>query len=419
MFNIVIVDDERIIRMGLRAYFQEDLKSYFVLEDFDNAEDTITYLKQNHEKVDVVLADICLPRDNGIEVAKQIFENQWNIVVILISGHKEFAYVKQAFKYNVYNYLEKPINFEELDEIFGKLEEELKWKKHRTFSAWEKEENALRFIGFLTAAYTGLYADKTQMEKQLKQLQLSPELMMLPCARLSLECTDSVENVQKYGKGSMDNVLSNCLLNPYIDFYPMYENDGYREMIAVSKQGAGDVVFDKMLATVLKALETEFVQLGLSLKLLKTEVFDDLSIMNENAQQMTAEQSDMKDNMEAMLKESASEKADDKLLDRHIIKALEYIKVNYKNDISIGEVSRYVALSPGYFSRAFKLCTGKSFTDYLLDLRMDKAKSLLKMTALNVSEVSREVGYHDVNYFIRLFKKRVGCTPSKYKKGGE
>ena len=88
---------------------------------------------------------------------------------------------------------------------------------------------------------------------------------------------------------------------------------------------------------------------------------------------------------------------------------------NYKNDISLDDVSRSVDISPYYFSKIFKEATGENFIDYLTGLRIDKAKELLENTDLSMKEICSEVGYSNPNYFSRIFKKITGVSPTEYK----
>ena len=73
-------------------------------------------------------------------------------------------------------------------------------------------------------------------------------------------------------------------------------------------------------------------------------------------------------------------------------------------------------LSAHYFSDLFLRETGCSFSDYLINLRLDAAKRLLVDTNLNISEVAANVGYADSRYFSKLFAKKVGILPKEYRK---
>ncbi len=98
-------------------------------------------------------------------------------------------------------------------------------------------------------------------------------------------------------------------------------------------------------------------------------------------------------------------------------KAKEYIGSRYHKDVSLDDVSREVNISPYYFSKIFKEETGVNFIEYLTNIRMEKAKELLKDTEYSMKEICSMVGYSDPNYFSRSFKKNVGVTPTEYKEG--
>ena len=95
--------------------------------------------------------------------------------------------------------------------------------------------------------------------------------------------------------------------------------------------------------------------------------------------------------------------------------AQEYIQENYKKDLSLDALSKELDISPYYFSKLFKEETGSNFVEYLTNLRMSRAKELLKDEKLSMKEICMEVGYSDPNYFSRIFKKNFGMTPTEYR----
>lgn len=100
---------------------------------------------------------------------------------------------------------------------------------------------------------------------------------------------------------------------------------------------------------------------------------------------------------------------------RTIEKAMEFIRVNYPKDLSLEDVAAHVNVSGSYFSTYFKQETGESFIEYLTRLRMEKAKMLMMNAELRLYEICQLVGYQDVKYFSRLFKRNVGVSPAEYR----
>ncbi len=98
--------------------------------------------------------------------------------------------------------------------------------------------------------------------------------------------------------------------------------------------------------------------------------------------------------------------------------AANYIEQNYDNDeISLNTVAASVNLSPNHFSTIFSREMGKSFVEYLTNVRMEKAKELLRSTAMKTAEIAYAVGYKDAHYFSYLFKKTQKCTPREFRAG--
>ena len=103
-----------------------------------------------------------------------------------------------------------------------------------------------------------------------------------------------------------------------------------------------------------------------------------------------------------------------------IVKAKEYIFENYANEnISLNSVAAFVNISPSYFSSLFSQETGHTFVEYLTNIRMDKAKQLLRCTSKKTSDIGYEVGYKDSHYFSYLFRKTQNCSPKEFRAKGK
>jgi two-component system response regulator YesN len=102
-----------------------------------------------------------------------------------------------------------------------------------------------------------------------------------------------------------------------------------------------------------------------------------------------------------------------------IHKALTYIHQHFNEELTLAQISGYVALNPNYFCGLFKSVTGKSFKHYMTDYRIKMAKELLLEGSWKPTEVSFMVGYADEKYFSRVFKKVTGYQPHTFGKSGK
>lgn len=159
----------------------------------------------------------------------------------------------------------------------------------------------------------------------------------------------------------------------------------------------------------------EAVKLGACDYILKPVDPDDV----ERAVRRAASQAEAQRQLEAASSAELLESADN--YDKTAVlmgKVKKYLQHNYMlYDISLDSVSAILKLNPSYFSSLFKRTFQVNFLDYLTELRMDAAKELLRDPLRSTAEVASMVGYESANYFTRAFKKKVGMTPTDYRRG--
>lgn len=97
-------------------------------------------------------------------------------------------------------------------------------------------------------------------------------------------------------------------------------------------------------------------------------------------------------------------------------RAIDYIHLNYQEDIRLADLAERAGVSNHYLCRLFKKYTSYTPINYLIKIRLDIAIDLLKNSDYNISEIAEMVGFEDVYYFSRLFKKRMGISPSHFLK---
>lgn len=103
-------------------------------------------------------------------------------------------------------------------------------------------------------------------------------------------------------------------------------------------------------------------------------------------------------------------------MDSRMEKILNFLIAHYKEDIDLNEISSIVAMNASSFCRYFKEKSGKTFTEYILDLRIGQACKLLIENKMDVVQISLECGFNTITHFNRIFKRNTGFTPTEYRK---
>ncbi len=96
--------------------------------------------------------------------------------------------------------------------------------------------------------------------------------------------------------------------------------------------------------------------------------------------------------------------------------ACRYVLAHYNENINRDKMAEMVNLSPGYFSNLFRSEVSMSFSDYLIQVRIDNAKGLLRRFDLSVEAISKQCGFNSLAHFSRTFKDRCGLSPLKFRK---
>jgi len=101
-----------------------------------------------------------------------------------------------------------------------------------------------------------------------------------------------------------------------------------------------------------------------------------------------------------------------------ILQAIRYVSANMDRRIGLEDVAAHLHMNPSYFSRMFKKETGETFTDFVIRMKMERARELLDTTNYSVGTICDMLGYDNQSYFIKTFKSAVGVTPMEYRRIG-
>lgn len=148
-------------------------------------------------------------------------------------------------------------------------------------------------------------------------------------------------------------------------------------------------------------------------RLIRLSSIDDKFIMAQELFFILYELSKFDDARE--LSSSTFAKVDVSSESRRVLKVKEYILAHINDNLRLEQLSDLVGMTPTAFSRYFKLRTGKSLSEYIVDIRLGHAARSLVDTTDSISEICWSCGFNTLSNFNRLFRKRKGCTPTEFR----
>ena len=403
MYKVIVIDDEVKIQQGICTYIRCIDEDFEVVECFDDGETAVEYLSCND--IDVVITDIRMKELSGIDVLQFIYENKPHIKTVVITAYEEFEYAKAAIQYNVKGFITKPTQYTKIADVLKKIRIELDLEKKQQFKL-ETNKNCLNYL--IEILYSSVLNERKVITDDInKMLEIvydgnHQQLVNSKFCVFELKIEnyhDFLENEYEYGHQELNKLLRNflsCAYDTVNNKFDFYQIDATENILHYITQSSKYKLMDEFLNDLNKHFEStkksllSEVNLAVSFSIVKH--FNDINEIVDNST------------------------ISDSSLDypKKIIElAINYISEHYGDDISLYTVAKYVNLNSAYFSRFFKKYTGKNFSDFLLDCRMEKAKEMI-LKNMKINDIAEKVGYRSISYFCKTFKNVTGYTPRQY-----
>lgn len=249
LYKIVVADDENTIRRGICNFIDWKRMGYQIVADFEDGKELLEYLEK-HE-VDVVLTDIRMAEVGGLDVARIISEKELPVKVVIISGYKEFDYAREALKYNVVNYILKPIQIDEIEKTFEEIYQQLQQKAQEKDQKKGMEEDILELLPelqeqfWLRVLLGGLRnRDNIIQQKEFLDLDFNTDT---PCAIAEIQMDLDEKVTKKYyaEKNSRYNLLNNIFSGSVegMHYYPVYLSREQLKIVITSATAIRKVEF--------------------------------------------------------------------------------------------------------------------------------------------------------------------------------
>ena len=113
MYNIILTDDHQVVREGMK-FLLSTTSDINVVKDFDNGAETLKYLENNHDNINLVLTDLVMPEMDGIELTKLLKEKYKHIKVLVLSSYTSEEYIRPVFRAGADGYIIKEMEVDEL-----------------------------------------------------------------------------------------------------------------------------------------------------------------------------------------------------------------------------------------------------------------------------------------------------------------
>lgn len=516
MYQVLIVDDEALIRDGLKCIMDWEAVGFSVCGEAANGEEALSLILS--KQPDLVLMDIRMPKIHGLEVVKTSREKDFRGKFIIISGYSDFKYAQEAIRYGVDSYLTKPIDEDELSEAVKKIKLALD-SENRTSDNIELLKRKARDV-ILHELITGQEdtsaslskTDITDMELDADIYQVviyenfnrTPGSFSYSFADL-LKVTNRSEHTFNYFTEDQKDVIllkGTYALNRFNDFLEHYNGStppqkgspmdtlflaygrpvsalsdvhlsyedayrlitrrffcvqgqhtlGYEELPDISQAtqqlqpeklseytdylvGYLQTFNRKNVAETLYGLENYLynVQNDISeVKLFLTDLYlrikEKINLIYNTLDIPFPTNSTVIDFIEKkyymyeiilflseqfeMIMNATGNPSRSSVLDD----ILYYIEHNYQGNIKLETIAPLFGYNSAYLGKIFNKTVGESFNSYVDHMRIEHSKELLLQNNYKVYEIAEKVGYRNVDYFHKKFRKYVGESPAEFRK---
>lgn len=394
--KVMLADDELLVRLGIKSLIEWDKHGFSFIGDAPDGEKALELMEQ--EVPDILLTDIIMPRMDGLQLIEIAKKQYPETLFIVLSSHNEFDYVRKAMKMGVEDYILKAsLKPAELLQILMEASSKIaKRKEHHPHDLASKGQEGSRreaisraLSGQLDKRQRGNWTEWTDIADPEEEVLRNSTLMILQPQLLR-------EGVQESSAMKMLIHLFQSELGESLLCNPVETEHGEIVLLLSEHQGESSdpVAFADQL------IGASSRMLGIALSVGISGPINDWSEVDRAYMQASDILNDSR------IKETARE---------DINRLLDYMKENFDKDISLKKAADYINMSESYLSYVFKKETGTGFTDYLNMLRVDKAAHALINSQMPIYEIAQQVGYENINYFGRIFKKIKGVGPQRYR----
>lgn len=473
---ILIADDDRLARYALKSMLRDLDDGSFIISEVTNGKTLVAQCSRLQP--DVAFVDIDMPQMDGLSAIEACQQVSRYTQFVVASGYTEFGYARKSISLHVADYLVKPVEQEQLEQVLRRLRQHLVHTRSRInmdfqvkaaqlLRLWEEigyaesEDPAAGisgayhgFVFLLDArpnsnAYPQAYLTLTE---GLHRLGRQCEQRRIPwilwdtrdaCLEFIVHCKpDAYQEIQTAVERlcvTTKNTAVSCLYARGSDLWTLFQNAGTVSQQTCYRFGlpAGQVIHPEL--DPLGQTEQQFLNAA-------EELVDAFQEANESRYEKAFHE--MKQ-LKSCGKIDGTRLAElmcicmdghfvwgdlrrlQQDLEKHkkhlyvgsglvrsdkISHAVEFMEKHYMQDISVAQLAERLDMTPNYFSKLFHEGTGQTFSAYLSMLRINQAKRILSTRLdIPVKDIALMVGYFSSRHFSKVFKNLTGVSPSEFR----
>lgn len=395
VWKVLIADDEPIIREGIREAVDWEALNMSVVDEAEDGEEALE--KALVHRADVLLVDLNMPIMNGLALIREAKRELPECRFVIVTGHDEFDYARQAIRFGVDEYLLKPANPVQLKETLRRVGDGLAQARAQEKRLELASRQISRNIPLLRERFCNEWiGDALSRQEVLDQLgflklpEREPSLLGVvrwPEAELGQSIRS--ERDRQLLLFAIENIAEE-LASPH----PLaLFRDPLGFLCAVLWDTEDTGLFAAVERAVLHYLKLHVVALGERIE---------GGVEGVPAAYRKARGGVYKESSVSPL----------------VRRARQHLRDHYDDaGLSLEGTARAIGVSPVYLSRLFKQEIGMTFVALLTQIRIAKAIQLLSTTGRSIADIAETVGYESQHYFSTAFKKAVGVSPIRYRKG--
>ncbi|QHQ59999.1 response regulator [Anaerocolumna sedimenticola] len=357
MYKTLIVDDREIFLLELkRMHVWGESSGFEIFGKANNGRLALDLLRES--TYDLVITDIRMPIIDGLQLLFEIKKEHLCPCVILLSEYSEFQYARQGIIYGAFDYLVKPAREKELIPLLKRVRKHLDSipvNKAALLSSSEPEED--------------IWSYPVSEEKSILNYFKEKDLSLIPLFQNTL---DHIYEAMK------DNLIK------------------------------ADLMIKKLYHNIISSVYTEYPWLS---NYIHIHYFEEIDYIHEGNS----------DSFKSFYIRKITyliqfiNKLDPAIHDNNLKEIIAYILEHPESDIKLKVMAAKFFTNNTYLSNTFFTKTDIHFNDYITMIKMSRAEYLFKYTDKKIYEISYQLGYKDINYFSKQFKKIYGLNPKEYR----